>query len=438
MSTGKRYRGIKIRDLPRTSGFYKAGPRTGLRPGDRIVAVNGGVISDELEFRYLAASPQVRLDVVRNNRTRTMTLQRRPGTFLNIDFHQAPVRRCANRCIFCFIDQMPPGLRKALYIKDEDLTHSFLNGNYVTLSNAGRDVLQRIVRLGLSPLFVSVHATDPLVRRRMLGIKRAPPIMEQLSFLTRNNIKLHTQIVVCPGYNDGTRLASTVHDLFSLGDNLLSIAVVPVGLTKFRRVPLAPVDASMARKLCHDIGALSDRDEAQSGRRRLFLADEIFLRAGAAIPPASYYGEYPQIENGVGLVRQLLENWKNAKRRPHRNRSRGKKYLLLTSVSAFPFLYSVAHEVEELRSGTVMHAEAVTNVFFGTTVTVAGLLTARDVLAAARRALRSARFDRLLLPAAMFNYAGYTLDGWSAKRLAEKAGIPVRVVGSVEKILKIN
>jgi putative radical SAM enzyme (TIGR03279 family) len=429
-----KYRGMKIRRLPPVSPFYKAG----LRSGDRVVAVNGDGISDELEFRFLAASPLLRLDVVRNNRPRTMTVKRKPGTFPDIDFHQAPVRRCANRCVFCFIDQMPPGLREALYVKDEDLTHSFLNGNYVTLTSAGRADLERIVRLGLSPIFVSVHAADPVVRNRMLGRTIAPPVMEQLSFLARNNIRLHTQIVVCPGYNDGAVLASTVKTLFSLGKNLLSIAVVPVGLTKFRRVPLKPVDVSIARKLCRTIGGLSDRDAAGNGQRRLFLADEIFLRAGARVPPAAYYEDYPQIENGVGLVRQLLDNWKKAKRRPHKKGTRGKRYLLLTSASAFPFLGSVAREAERLRPGTVIYAEAVPNDFFGTTVTVAGLLTARDVMTAARRALRTARFDRLLLPAAMFNYAGYTLDGWSAGRLAKEAGIEVTVVDSIEKLLNIN
>jgi putative radical SAM enzyme (TIGR03279 family) len=423
--------GIKIRCCAPSSGFYRAG----LRKGDRIVAVNGDGISDELEFRYLAASPEFRLAVIRKGRPRTMTVQRKPGAFLDIDFHEAAVRRCANRCVFCFIDQLPPGLRRSLYIKDEDLAHSFLNGNYVTLTNAGRTDLERVVRFGLSPLFVSVHATDPVVRNRMLGRKAAPPVMEQLSFLVRNNIRLHTQIVVCPGYNDGAVLASTVKTLLSLGKNLLSIAVVPVGLTKFRKVPLQPVDGVMARKLCRDISNLSDRDAARNGRRRLFLADEIFLRAGEAVPPAAYYGEYPQIENGVGLVRQLLDNWKKAERRLPGKRVRGKRYLLLTSASAFPFLCSVACEAEGLLPGTVMHAEAVPNAFFGSTVTVAGLLTARDVTAAARRALKSARFDRLLLPAAMFNGAGHTLDGYSVERIEKETGVKVTVIDSIDRLL---
>jgi putative radical SAM enzyme (TIGR03279 family) len=428
-----KYRGIKIRSLPHASTFYKGG----LRKDDVVVAVNGDRISDELEFRYLAAAQFLRIDVIRNGRTRVISAERKPGAFLDMEFHQAAVRRCANRCVFCFIDQMPPGLRARLYVKDEDLTHSFLNGNYVTLTNAGRTELQRVVRLGLSPLFISVHATDPLVRRRMLGIRRAPPIMEQLSFLARNNIRFHTQIVVCPGYNDGTVLAATIKELFSLGKNLLSIAVVPVGLTRFRKTTLRPVDASIAQELCRTIGTLSDGDRSRHGVRRIFLADEIFLRAGAAIPPAAYYEDYPQIENGVGLVRQMLDNWKNAKPRMRTTRMRGKKYLLLTSSSAFPFLNAVAHEAEGLFPGARIFTEAVPNRFFGPSVTVAGLLTARDVLRAARRVSRRRRFDRALLPAVMFNDAGYTIDGWSAGRIAKEAGVNVKIMNSVAELLDL-
>jgi putative radical SAM enzyme (TIGR03279 family) len=437
-STFKKYKGIKIRHVPLASPFYNAG----LRPGDRIVAVNGDTVADELEFRYTAASPYLQLTILRNSRQCTIAVERKPNSFIDIEFHQKPIGHCANKCIFCFIDQMPPGMRGRLYIKDEDLTHSFLNGNYVTLTNAGPAVLQRIVRLGLSPIFVSVHATDPFVRNRMLGIRYAPPIMEQLSYLAQNNIHLHTQIVVCPGYNDGAILTKTVRKLFSLGPGLLSVAVVPVGLTRFRTFAIAPVDGVLARKICRDMGAVSDRDRLKQGKRRLFLADELFLRAGATdadIPPAIYYEDYPQIENGVGLVRQMLDKWKNAARSFPRQRKRrnGKKYLLVTSCSAFPFLNTIVREMNRLRPEAVVHPEAVPNRFFGDTVTVAGLLTARDVITAVRRVSGTKRFDRVFLPAVMFNYAGYTLDGYSAKRLAKEAVLPVRVISSIEKLLDI-
>jgi putative radical SAM enzyme (TIGR03279 family) len=432
--------GIKIRNVPAGSPFFRAG----LRNNDLVVAVNGEPVADELDFRFSAASPVLHIDIKRNGAPCSVTLKRRPGSFLEIEFHQEAIRQCCNKCIFCFIDQMPPGLRKSLYVKDEDLSHSFLNGNYVTLTNAGRAVLEKIVRRGLSPIFVSVHATDPLVRNRMLGVRRAPPIMEQLAFLARNNIRLHSQIVVCPGYNDGAQLAKTIASLFSLGPNLLSIAVVPVGLTRFRTFPLAPVDQAAAAAVCRLVSETSDRDATRNKKRRLFLADEFFLKAGEAVPTRAYYEEYPQIENGVGLVRQLLDNWARAKKRARKLPGHGqkifrrrKRYLLLTSFSAFPFIAAVARDAEARYPGAAFRVEAVENRFLGPGVTVAGLLSARDVICSVRRSLRKERFERVLLPPVMFNYAGFTLDGYSAKRIAKVAGIAVSVVKAIEELLDI-
>jgi NifB/MoaA-like Fe-S oxidoreductase len=207
-----------------------------------------------------------------------------------------------------------------------------------------------------------------------------------------------------------------------------------------------PVDDSAAQEICKSITAASDRDRLKEsqGKRRLFLSDEFFLRAGKDIPPAAYYEDYPQVENGVGLVRQMLDKWESAAAAAARSFSRhgkgpcGRKtYLLVTSCSAFPFLNALVREMKRLRPEAVIHTEAVPNRFFGFTVTVAGLLTARDVISAVRRASKTKRFDRVLLPAVMFNYAGYTLDGYSAQRLAKEAGLPVRVIDSVEELLRI-
>jgi putative radical SAM enzyme (TIGR03279 family) len=436
-STIKKPPGIKIRVLPKTSVFFRAG----MRPGDIIVSVNGQRVTDELDFRFLAAASPLQIDFFRKGRKRSVTVEREQGTFLDIEFHQKPVRRCANRCVFCFIDQMPPGLRRSLYIKDEDLSHSFLNGNYVTLTNATPSVLDRIVSIGLSPLFVSVHATDPIIRNRLLGIRRAPAILDQLRFLSRHGIMFHTQIVVCPGYNDGAVLTRTINDLLSLGPCLLSVAVVPVGLTRFRSVPLMPVDEENARSICAGVSAIIDRDRTRSGKRRVFCADELFLKAGLPVPPASWYGEYPQIENGVGLLRQLSEAWRLAK-----NRVRGarvprlglpeKRYLLLTSLSAYATLANIAAEACRLRPITV-RVEPVINHFFGSTVTVAGLLTARDVVRTVRNIGDRPRLAGVLVPAVMFNYAGFTLDGYSQKRLSKAAGITIKPIRGIGELLAL-
>jgi putative radical SAM enzyme (TIGR03279 family) len=436
----KKLSGLSVRSLSRRGFLYRAG----LRKRDVVVTVNGERVNDPLDFSFYAAAPLLELGILRRGRLKTVVAERQQGIPLGIDFYQKPVRRCANRCIFCFIDQMPPGLRSPLYIKDEDLSHSFLNGNYVTLSNATPATLRKIAGMGLSPIFISVHATDPDVRLRMLGIKKAVPVMEQLRFLKKNNISFHTQIVVCPGYNDGAVLSKTVKDLFSLGKNLLSIAVVPVGLTRFRTFPLTPVSTDKAKEICGRIGVLSDRDAARHGGRRLFLADEFFLKAGATVPGRRYYGEYPQIENGVGLVRRLFETWNAAVRKfrhgktaGKRRAARGRRYLLLTSVSAFLSLEKIAHACEILRPGAAFDVRPVRNRFFGESVTVAGLLTAADVIQAIKHAMKTRGIDVVLLPSVMFNYAGFTLDGYSAKRLAAAAGVAVRVVSSIEEILVV-
>ena len=415
----------------------------GLRAGDRIVAVDGDLIDDELNLRFHAATPGFRLEVLRRGRARSLDVTRTSGTALGIEFRPAAIRRCANHCIFCFIDQMPPGLRSNLYIKDEDLTHSFLNGNYVTLTGVREVDLRKILRLGLSPLFISVHATDLWVRQTMLGNHRAPNIMEQLRFLCRNGIRLHTQVVVCPGYNDGAVLRQTLRDLLSLRDSLLSVAVVPVGLTRFRTVSLKPVDCRIASEVCSMAGRISDLDKTKFGSRRVFLADEFLIKAGLPIPTAGYYEEYPQIENGVGLVRRLLDSWNRAKRHSRRPTSSSRRtgeerrYFLATSVSAFPFLKKIAQEMGRLCPGITVEASPVCNRFFGESVTVAGLIGAADLLRTIAEAKRAGRIDGALLPAVMFNYEGYTLDGYSAARIGRESGVAVTVIGELEALLDL-
>lgn len=427
-----------VRSLSRASVLFKAG----LRKRDIVVLVNGERVVTELDFAFYAATNSLEIGVLCRGRPKTISAERKQGGFLSVDFYQKPILRCANRCIFCFIDQMPPGLRGALYIKDEDLSHSFLNGNYVTLSNATPATMQKIASMGLSPLFISVHATDPLVRLQLLGIKKATPIMDQLLFLKKNGISFHTQIVVCPEINDGATLERTIKDLFSFGKSLLSIAVVPVGLTRFRKYQLTPVSVENAKNICRRIMAMSDRDVARSGKRRLFLADEFFLKAGERIPDRKYYEEYPQIENGVGLVRQLFDTWNAAAKTAGQAEVRGKgrpgavkRYLLVTSFSAVTVLEKIAGACEKLRPRIAIRVEPVENRFFGASVTVAGLLTAVDVVRTIKAAAKAGRFDGVLLPSVMFNYAGSTLDGYSAKRLAAMAGFKVSVLSSIEELL---
>lgn len=412
-----------------------------MRAGDRVLSVDGKIVADEFDFRFFSAQPSAVVTVLRAARRLSLTMSRRRNERLGICFSEKPVNRCRNRCLFCFIDQMPPGLRKSLYIKDEDITHSFMNGNYVTLSAVSFGQLCRIARLGLSPLYVSVHASDPGVRRLMLGNTDSRDIMEQLRYLQRHRISFHTQIVVCPGFNDGLVLTRTLADLLTLGQGLLSIAVVPVGLTKFRRFPLAEVDKKEALRVCKQVNAAGDADAKKNGRRRIFCADELFVMAGLAIPPEEYYENYPQMENGVGLVRHMLEEWRTLKRRmssdrvstPGESRPGLKRILCLTSASALPYISAIMAEIGRLKKNVMVEVRAVTNDFFGATVTVAGLLTASDMVETIRRT--PAVWNGVIVPGVAFNRRGYTLDGYSIKRLEKRLGMKVIAAASLSDMV---
>jgi putative radical SAM enzyme (TIGR03279 family) len=328
---------------------------------------------------------------------------------------------------------MPRGLRRSLYIKDEDFKHSFLNGNYVTLTVASPKDLERIASIGLSPLFISVHATDREIRAVLLGNRRIPDIREQLAFLKDSGIAFHTQIVLCPGINDGAVLHRTVDDLFRCKESLLSIAVVPVGLTRFRKKPLTPVDSKCAVDICREIGAVSERMKARDGVRKLFIADEFFIRAGLPIPRTSYYEDYPQIENGVGLVRQLLQEGAKVKRglrgRAPVGISKKKNSLVITGQSAYPYVKKVLDDIAPF------DVRPVTNRYFGESVTVTGLLTAADVIKTVRESSTVKKYHEVILPRVMFNHSGYTLDGYSPARIGKSVNLPVKVVETIEEII---
>ncbi len=441
----QRFRGLRIESVLPGSPASKAG----LRRGDIVVSVDGERVSDELEFGFFSARSQASIDIIRNNTALSRTMTRPDGHATGVRFRKESIKRCGNRCIFCFVDQMPRGrrgrrgLRQSLYIKDEDYRLSFTNGNYITLSRMSEARLSRIAELGLSPLYVSVHATETMVRRRMLGNPDAPDIMRQLRFLEKNNIRFHTQIVLCPGVNDGRVLRNTIGDLLALKQGLLSIAIVPVGLTRHRRFPLVPVNKQTALEICRQVKKLGDRLIHSEGRRCIFCADELFLAARLPIPGKTYYENYPQIENGVGLIRQFLEEWKELKKRmplqlPHYPAlrppvRRSARFLVITSRSALKFVKKVMEEVQSYSPGILIEAKDVRNLFFGETVTVAGLLTAQDVIRTVRPVRRD--FRCVFLPSVMFNTNGFTLDGHSLRRIGKALGVPVKAVSTISEVV---
>ncbi|MZP41770.1 DUF512 domain-containing protein [Heliobacterium gestii] len=410
--------------------------RLGLRRGDRVIAVNGHAIHDVLDYGFYIREARVSLDILdkATGEIRRFELKKDEDDDLGIRFSEATfdgLRRCQNRCLFCFVDQMPPGMRPSLYAKDDDYRHSFWHGNFITLTNLSEAAFERLLSLRLSPLYISVQATDGETRQRLLGHRRAGEIMDRLRRLAEARIQLHTQIVCCPGLNDGAVLDKSLADLASLGYALASVAVVPVGLTKHREglFPLRPFAPDEAEAVLRQVGAWRERALAERGESVFFAADEFYLLAGLPFPPAEVYEDYGQLENGVGLCRLFWEDWEEAARQSQEKRDpTGERTFIVTGQSGQRFLDRLLNDALPPWAAKGRDSDirliGVTNRFFGTTVTVAGLLTGRDVIEALRGLDNPPQQgERVLLPSVMFRAEGdVTLDDYTADGIAEALG----------------
>ena len=323
------------------------------------------------------------------------------------------VLKCACNCIFCFVDQIHPDARASLKVKDDDFRLSFFHGNFITLSNLTNKDYERIIEQHLSPLYISVHNTNDTLRQKIMRYKKEIPVMEKLAFLAENGITLHTQIVLIPGWNDGVELERTVFDLSSLYPAVQSIGIVPVGLTKFRKnlTTLRKVSKVQAKEVILQSKKWRAQFQEKYGSGIVSIADEFFLLADLPIPENDYYEGYPQIENGIGLVRDFIDNWDDYSDeliKQHRN----KKLLFVTGVLFFPILKGLIDELnsKEDQKWKVVQVE---NKFLGKDVTVAGLLAGRDV----KRAIQNEDYDVLLLPDEIFNVDGVTLDNYTIENL---------------------
>ncbi|MDH4208312.1 MAG: DUF512 domain-containing protein, partial [Anaerolineae bacterium] len=341
------------------------------------------------------------------------------------------LRRCANRCEFCFVDQMPLGLRASLYVKDDDYRYSFLHGNFVTLTNWSEGDWARVAEQHLSPLYVSVHATDDALRRQLLCNPAAPEILPQLRRLAALGIEIHTQIVVTPGLNDGAQLEHTMRDLAELHPAVQSIGVVPVGLTRYHKGGLRALTAEEERTILGSVTCIQEENLRTLGSRLVYAADEFYLRTGRAVPEAAAYEEFPQLENGIGLVRQLLDEGCSLLERAIEPVRMGRGTVVCGTLIA-PVLGSLVGRISE-QTGLDLELTVVANEFFGPTVTVSGLLTARDVLGALRgKDLGEAVF----LPGSMFDSQGHlTLDGVTVNELQHPLGVPVVPAAGLGEIL---
>ncbi|MBN2384369.1 DUF512 domain-containing protein, partial [bacterium] len=375
-------------NAPRIIAIDKQGlaAELGWSINDRILEINGHPIEDMLDLLYYEQEETIDVTVVKaDGKPERWLIDKDPEETLGIELESLDLSLCHNNCVFCFVHQQPKGLRSTLYVKDEDYRFSFLHGNFVTLSHITQAEIEKIERLHLSPLYVSVHATDEQARQRLLGHAAPNPIMPLLKRLVSSNITLHAQIVLCPGYNDGTVLDRTIDDLISLTPGVASLALVPVGLTRHRRnLPvLAPVTPERAARLVKKYTSIRAMLIERFGFPWLYLADEFFILAGRSFPGTKYYADFPQIENGVGLCRQFIDAWHKA-RRKLKSAASEHSFALITGRAFAPILNKLVHSTFPENSDR-FRIIPIVNTLFGESITVTGLLSGNDIITQCRQ-----------------------------------------------------
>ena len=388
-----------------------------LRIGTRILTVNGERVRDGLDFMFRTAEEEIELETVGPEGDRVVyEIARDPSESLGIVPARDKIRECANECVFCFIDGNPPGARDPLWLRDDDFRLSFTYGSYVTLTNLGPRGLSRLVDQRISPLYVSVHATDPDVRVRLLKNDRAGLIVEQLQELLAGGLEVHTQVVLCPGWNDREELDRTIRDLYALGPGVLTLSVVPVGLTRYNLGrPVRLLCRAEAAEALRQTGAIRERAMRERGEHWCYAADELFLIAGRDVPDAGYYDEWTLRENGVGAVRALVDGFATEKDRlapvPGVDRVR-----VVTGISMSPFFEELAPAASR-RMACPVEVMAVRNRYFGPSVTIAGLLAGADILNAMSEGRPG---DLVLLPGEAINGDRVFIDGVPLSRVEER------------------
>ncbi len=399
--------------------------KLGLLPGDILTSVNSQALRDPVDFMFYSTDESIKIIVKRDGKRFSVDAVREEGRDFGIRFKPLKAMTCNNNCMFCFVKQLPRGLRKTLYIKDDDYRMSFLFGNYVTLTNLKKEDKKRIVEQRLSPLYISVHATSKVIRNKLLGNANAPDILKELKFLANNKIQLHTQIVLCPGYNDGKELSKTIHDLHSFYPYVSSVAVVPVGLTMYRRQNIKAVEKEDARGALNIIETFRKRFKRKHGDPFVYGADELYIKAEGSFPPLKDYGEFPQIENGVGMVALFMNRVRKLKM-PKLLHCK-KRFLTITGMSFSPFL---GRFLKFLNSEDI-HIDLlpVENKFFGTSVTVTGLITGKDVIKTLLD--RTDNIDVVLVPdVALKEGENIFLDDITLEDMEEALGTSVKKIES--------
>ena len=404
----------------------------GIRADDRIISINGEPVTDEIDYQSLSTVSRLDIEISHGNEIRRFSVRKQEWEPLGLCLDETEAmkpRHCRNRCLFCFIDQLPPGMRETLYVKDDDWRLSLMMGNYVTLTNVSDQEFDRILSRKASPLYISVHATDPQIRCEMLRNRNAGMLMSRLKRLKEYGLEFHCQIVLCPGINDGTILERTVSDLASLWPASRSLAIVPVGLTKHRAglASLKGFNEATARKLLDTVHAWQQRYLEEIGTRFVFPSDEFYCICGDPIPEEKEYEDFPQIENGVGMLRLLEQECEEAFEFLFSDGlpeiSGQKTVLIPTGVSAQPFIEKIVNRYKPVN--TEVRVIPVINRFFGETITVTGLIVGRDLI----DTLKDTASDSILLCDTMLrDQTDRFLDDTTVDEVRSALNRPVRIV----------
>lgn len=380
-----------------------------IESGDKLISINGNNVKDIIDYKFLITDEYLELEVEKpDGEIWEIEIEKDYDEDLGIVFKEAILDRpmsCHNKCVFCFIDQLPPGMRQTLYFKDDDSRLSFLQGNFLTLTNMKEEDIERIIKYRISPINVSVHTTNPELRIKMLNNRFAGNIYDILKRLAEADIKVNTQVVCCPGINDGEELIRTIEDLYVLYPSVENLAVVPLGITKFRaNLPhLKLFTKEKSKELIESVKVLQDKYVKESGTPFVRLSDEFYVMAGSEPPTEEHYGGYEQLEDGIGMIRILKNTIKE--QAEYLNKKAKGNFTIITGVSAKTVLEEVASSIMKVNSNIKINVIAVENKFFGTTITVAGLLTGIDIINTAKEETLG---DYIIIPNNMLK-KGYEL-----------------------------
>ena len=418
----------------RVKSVRGAAEAAGLRAGDKIISVNGEPLIDYIDYVWFCGRARLSFRIQRGEAALTLRMDKEESEDLGLEFTQPLLgkkRVCGNRCVFCFVDQLPRGMRRSLYIKDEDWRWSVLAGGYVTLTDIGKDEIRRILRRGASPLYVSVHTVDEALRHHMLGNEAGLRIRPLLRKLKRHSIRFHAQAVICPGMNDGTKLEETFRFLKGLYPAAQSLAIVPVGLTAHRQglAAVSPVTAQMAQSTVKEVEKWQKECLNSIGTRFVFAADEYYLKAGLELPEADSYEDYPQIENGVGLIAKMAAEADEALAECH---GPGRHVSVVTGVDAYPLITQLARRADNA-CGAKIDVYRAENDTFGRSITVSGLLCGADI---ARAAEGKPLGEALLLPGNCVREDVF-LDDMTVEQLSARLGVPVYPVADMAQMMKL-